>query len=177
MSLSAKRPHKNLAGLLEALHSIPQERRPVLVLPGYPTPYEAELREQAEALDLSGHVRFLGWTSDADVEGLLGHCDAFVFPSLYEGFGLPVLEAMARGVPVACSDRGSLAEVAGDAAVLFEPADPAAIAAALERVLGDAPTAERLRVAGRARAARFTWERTAQLTLASYDRALASATP
>ncbi len=76
-----------------------------------------------------------------------------MFPSLYEGFGLPVLEAMARGVPVACSDRASLPEVAGDAALLFDPADPAAIAAAVERLLGDAAEAERLRAAGRAQAA------------------------
>jgi glycosyltransferase involved in cell wall biosynthesis len=96
-----------------------------------------------------------------------------VFPSFYEGFGLPVLEAMARGVPVACSDRASLPEVAGDAAILFDPADPGAMAAALERLLTDPVEAERLRAAGRARAARFTWERTAGLTLAAYERAVA----
>ena len=175
LSLSAKRPHKNLRGLLDALAPDPAERRPVLVLPGYPTPHEAELREHAAALGVSDDVRFLGWTSEADVEGLFALCGAFVFPSFYEGFGLPVLEAMARGVPVACSDRASLPEVAGDAALLFDPADPAAIAAALERLLGDPAQADRLRAAGRARAAAFTWERTAQLTLASYERALASA--
>ena len=120
-------------------------------------------------------MRFVGWTSEADVEGLFALCRAFVFPSFYEGFGLPVLEAMARGVPVACSDRASLPEVAGDAALLFDPSDPAAIAAALERLLGDPDLAERLRAAGRERAAAFTWERTAQLTLATYERALATA--
>jgi glycosyltransferase involved in cell wall biosynthesis len=175
LSLSAKRPHKNLGGLIEALSRIQRERRPVLVLPGYPTPHEAELRDRAAALGLSDDVRFLGWTSEADIEGLFALCGAFVFPSFYEGFGLPVLEAMARGVPVACSDRASLPEVAGDAALLFDPSDPAAIAAALERLLGDPVLAERLRVAGCARAAAFTWERTAQLTLASYERALATA--
>jgi glycosyltransferase involved in cell wall biosynthesis len=177
LSLSAKRPHKNLAGLLDALALIPPERRPVLVLPGYPTPHEAELRERAAALGLAGDVRFEGWTSGADVEGLFALSAAFVFPSFYEGFGLPVLEAMARGVPVACSDRASLPEVAGDAALLFDPADPAAIAAALERLLGDPAEAERLRAAGRARAARFSWERAAGLTLASYERALGSPSP
>ena len=128
LCLSAKRPHKNLARLLAALALIPPERRPVAVLPGYPTPYEEELREEARTLGVDDDVRFLGWTSDADVEGLFALAAAFVYPSLYEGFGLPILEAMARGVPVACSDCSSLPEVAGDAALLFNPADPAAIA-------------------------------------------------
>ena len=174
LSLSAKRPHKNLRGLLDALARIPPERRPVAVLPGYPTPHEAELRAHADALGIAGDVRFAGWTSDADVEGLFALCAAFVYPSFYEGFGLPVLEAMARGVPVACSDRASLPEVAGDAALLFDPADPGSIAAAIERLLADPAEADRLREAGRARAAEFTWERTARLTLASYERALAA---
>jgi glycosyltransferase involved in cell wall biosynthesis len=177
LSLSAKRPHKNLRGLLDALARMPSGERPVLVLPGYPTPHEEELRAHAGALGVDGDVRFAGWTSAEDVEGLFALADAFVFPSFYEGFGLPVLEAMARGVPVACSDRASLPEVAGDAALLFDPADPAAIAAALGRLLSDPAEADRLRTAGRARAATFTWARTAELTLASYERALAAAAP
>jgi glycosyltransferase involved in cell wall biosynthesis len=172
LSLSAKRPHKNLGGLLDALARIAPERRPVVVMPGYPTPHEGELRVRAGALGIEPDVRFLGWTSGADVEGLFAMSDAFVFPSFYEGFGLPVLEAMARGVPVACSDRASLPEVAGEAALLFDPSDPAAIAAALETLLGDPAVAERLRRAGRARVAGFTWARAAELTLASYERAL-----
>jgi glycosyltransferase involved in cell wall biosynthesis len=175
LSLSAKRPHKNLRGLLDALARIPPDRRPVLVLPGYPTPHEAELREHATALGLDEDVRFVGWTSAEDVEGLFAICAAFAFPSFYEGFGLPVLEAMTRGVPVACSDRASLPEVAGDAALLFDPADPASIASALERLLSDTGEADRLRAAGRARAASFTWARAAELTLASYERALSAA--
>jgi glycosyltransferase involved in cell wall biosynthesis len=173
LSLSAKRPHKNLRGLLDALALIPAERRPVLALPGYTTPHEAELREHARALGIGDDVRFLGWTGEADVEGLFALSRAFVFPSFYEGFGLPVLEAMARGVPVACSDRASLPEVAGDAALLFDPSEPPSIAAAIERLLGDRAEADRLRAAGRARAGRFTWARTAELTLATYHRALA----
>jgi glycosyltransferase involved in cell wall biosynthesis len=174
LALSAKRPHKNLSGLLDALALIAPERRPIAVLPGYPTPYELELRDHAAALDVDGDVRFLPWTSEEDVEGLFALASCFVFPSFYEGFGLPVLEAMARGVPVACSDRSSLPEVAGDAAVLFDPADPCAIAAALERLLEDRELAARLAEAGRRRAAEFTWARTAELTLAAYDRACAS---
>lgn len=173
LSVSAKRPHKNLMRLLEALAAIPAERRPVLVVPGYPTPYEATLRERAQALGISGDVRLLDWVSGPELEGLYALADVFVFPSLYEGFGLPVLEAMRRGVPVACSDRSSLPEVAGDAALLFDPTDARAITAAIERVLGDPADAERLRVAGRAQAARFTWAATARATAASYDRAMA----
>jgi glycosyltransferase involved in cell wall biosynthesis len=166
LSVSAKRPHKNLMRLLDAVALLPD--RPVLVIPGYPTPHEAELRDRAAALGV--RAVFPAWVSAADLEGLYAQAAAFVFPSLAEGFGLPVLEAMARGVPVACSGRSSLPEVAGDAAVLFDPLDPRAIAAAIERAVADA---ERLRAAGRARVAAFTWERTAQLTASSYERALA----
>ncbi len=171
LCLSAKRPHKNLGGLLDALALIPAERRPVAVLPGYPTPYEAELRERARTLGVDADVRFLGWTGDADVEGLFALASAFAYPSLYEGFGLPVLEAMARGVPVACSDRSSLPEVAGGASLLFDPADPAAIARAVTRLLGDRQLASELVRKGRLRAAEFSWEHTARGTLAAYERA------
>ena len=99
----------------------------------------------------------------------------FAFPSLYEGFGLPILEAMHRGVPVCCSDNSSLPEVAGDAALLFDPLDPRSIAAAVERILGDPAEAERLRAAGREQAARFTWQAAAQATAASYERTLSPA--
>jgi glycosyltransferase involved in cell wall biosynthesis len=173
LSLSAKRPHKNLAALIGALARIPAERRPVLVLPGYATWHERELRERAAAAGVGEDVRFPGWVPAAEIEGLWAVAAAFVFPSLYEGFGLPVLEAMARGVPVACSDASSLPEVAGDAALLFDPHDEGAIAAAVERLLGDPAEAERLRAAGSARVLQFTWERTARLTLQSYERALA----
>jgi glycosyltransferase involved in cell wall biosynthesis len=172
LTLSARRPHKNLLALIGALARIPAERRPLLLLPGYPTWHDEQLRAHAAQLGVVDDVRMLGWLSGPDIEGLWGLASAFVFPSLYEGFGLPVLEAMARGVPVACSDAASLPEVAGDAALLFDGHDESAIAAAVQRLLGDPEEAERLRVAGRARAAEFTWQRTAQLTLASYARAL-----
>ncbi|HEV2060719.1 MAG TPA: glycosyltransferase family 1 protein [Solirubrobacteraceae bacterium] len=172
LSVSAKRPHKNLVRLLEALAAIPAERRPVLVIPGYPTPYEATLRERAEQLGVMGDLRLLDWVSGPELEGLYALADVFVFPSLYEGFGLPVLEAMRRGVPVACSDRSSLPEVAGDAALLFDPSDARAMTHAIERVLGDPGQAARLREAGRAQAARFTWAATARATAESYERAM-----
>ena len=174
LSVSAKRPHKNLLGLLDAWALIPGEDRPILVIPGYPTWHEAELGERAAVLGLSDDVRLPGWVDDAELEGLYAAAAGFVFPSFYEGFGMTVLEAMRRGVPVACSDRSSLPEVAGDAALTFDPERPADIAAAVRSLLGDPVRAQRLRAAGRARAARFTWEATAGAVLDSYDRAVAA---
>jgi glycosyltransferase involved in cell wall biosynthesis len=144
----------------------------VLVLPGYPTAHEAELRARAASAGVAADVRFPAWVSAEELEGLWALAQAFVFPSLYEGFGLPVLEAMTRGVPVACSDASSLPEVAGDAALLFDPHDEAAIAGALRRLLDDEALREQLRARGLARASEFTWQRTARLTLESYRRAL-----
>jgi glycosyltransferase involved in cell wall biosynthesis len=172
LSLSAKRPHKNLGALIAALAELPVDERPVLVLPGYPTDYELELRERAAELGVLESVRFPAWVSDGELEGLWAVATAFVFPSLYEGFGLPVLEAMARRVPVASSNSSSLPEVAGDAALLFDPHDQQAITSALRRVLGDEALRERLRELGAARVGLFSWERTAQLTLATYRRVL-----
>lgn len=173
LTLSAKRPHKNLARLIAALGRIPRERRPLLVIPGYPTWYERELLDTAVRCGVTEDLRMPGWLAGEVVEGLWGVADGFVFPSLYEGFGLPVLEAMAREVPVACSQTSSLPELAGDAALLFDPRDEAAIAAAIERLLGDADLANRLREHGRRRALEFTWQRTARMTVESYERALA----
>jgi glycosyltransferase involved in cell wall biosynthesis len=170
LAASAKRPHKNLLRLLDAVALL--EERPVLLLPGYPTDHERELREHAAALRLDADTRFLGWLDQRELEGLYGVADAFVMPSLYEGFGLPVLEAMARGVPVACSDRSSLPEVAGDAALLFDPEDVRQMADTLRTLLTDRELAERLRDAGKRRAAEFSWQRTARQTVESYERAV-----
>lgn len=172
LSLSAKRPHKNLAALLGALARMDQTSRPLLVVPGYATWHEAELRERAAALGVERDVRFLGWLSGEELEGLWGLAELFVYPSLYEGFGLPVLEAMARGVPVACSNVSSLPEVAGEAALLFDPNDEGEIASAMGRLLVSRVEATRLRALGLQQAARFSWKHTARLTLDSYRRAL-----
>lgn len=177
LSVSAKRPHKNLMRLLGALARIPAERRPLLAIPGYSTPYEQTLRDHASTLGIGDDVRFLGWVDAAELEGLYAVARCFVFPSLYEGFGLPILEAMARGVPVACSGRGSLDEVAGDAALRFDPESEPEIAAAVERLITDDDEAERLRAAGHEQAHRFTWTAAAAGTLASYDRAYTGAHP
>jgi glycosyltransferase involved in cell wall biosynthesis len=174
LTLALKRPHKNLERLLEALALIPRDRRPLLVLAGHATPYEKKLRKHAAHLGVDEDTRFVGWVSDEELEGLYRASTCFVFPSLYEGFGLPVLEAMARGVPVACSDRAALVEVAGDAAIRFDPEQPRAVAAAIERLVADPTERERLSRAGRANAARFSWATTAQRTLRVYELALGS---
>jgi glycosyltransferase involved in cell wall biosynthesis len=177
LTVSAQRPVKNHGRLIDGLALISAERRPLLVLagPSYDDDYGAELRQRARTGGVEGDVRWLGWTTDAELEGLYSLATAFVFPSLYEGFGLPVLEAMRRGVPVACSNRSSLPEVAGDAALMFDPEDPRAIAAAIEEIRTDPGEAELMRAAGRAQAERFTWTATARGTIAAYDRALSDA--
>jgi glycosyltransferase involved in cell wall biosynthesis len=174
LTASAMRPHKNLRRLLDAW-ALLSEERPVLVLAGYRTKHEGELRAHAASLGLGGDTRFVGWVSSADLEGFYRLASSFVFPSLYEGFGLPVLEAMARGLPVACSDRGALREVAGDAARIFDPENPRSIAEAVDELGRDAALAASLRVAGLERAGKFSWAATARLTLRTYEAALASA--
>ncbi len=171
LTVSAKLAHKNLMRLIGALASLPAGERPLLVLPGYSTPHEDELRAQAASLGVADDVRFLGWVSSAELEGLYAAAAAFVFPTLAEGFGLPVLEAMARSVPVTCSDIAVLREVAGDDALYFDPRSEQAIAAAITRLLSDGPLADRLRAGGPQRAARFSWRRAAEETVASYRRA------
>jgi len=172
LSPGARRPHKNLMTVLDALATLDAARRPALVATGYATPYEDDLRARAAALGVSGDLVMPRWLEPADLEGLYTLAALVVFVSRYEGFGLPVLEAMARGVPVVTSDRSSLPEVAGDAAVLVDPADPGAIADAIGSLLADPAERARLAAAGRVRAAGFTWELTAELTAASYRRAL-----
>jgi glycosyltransferase involved in cell wall biosynthesis len=160
--------------LLEAFSMLPREPHRVLVLPGYATTHEDELRSRADDLGIGQATRFVGWVSPDELEALYNAAACFVFPSLYEGFGLPVLEAMARGVPVACSVRASLSEVAGDAAVSFDPEHPSEIARAMVHILDDPAEAARLRAAGRARAAIFTWAATARGTLNTYEQVLSS---
>jgi glycosyltransferase involved in cell wall biosynthesis len=170
LSVSAKRPHKNLRRLIEALADVPADA--TLVIPGYPTPFEKALLADARRLGVAKRVCFCGWVSDADLEGLYAAATCLAFPSLAEGFGLPVLEAMRRDLPVVCSAIPVLTEVAGDAAVTFDPLDPAAIAAAVARVLDDGPLRADLVGRGRTRAERFSWRATAEGTVAAYRRVL-----
>jgi len=170
LTVSAKRPHKNLERLFEAFSRVKEPA--TLVVPGYATPFERELRDRA-ALAASDRIRFAGWLSDAELDGLYRAATVLVFPSLAEGFGLPVLEAMVRGTPVACSNTTSLPEIAGEAALLFDPLDVEAITDAIRRLLGDADLRRRLSDAGREQAAKFTWEGAARKTIDTYRVALA----
>jgi glycosyltransferase involved in cell wall biosynthesis len=145
-----------------------------LAIAGRPTWKFAEIPRTLGDLNLGAAVRFTGYVDDTDLPALYGGAAAFCFPSLYEGFGLPVLEAMACGTPVVCSNTSSLPEVAGDAALLVDPHDPAALADALARILGERALAEDLRRRGLARAAAYSWDRTAALTAAVYQKVLAA---
>jgi glycosyltransferase involved in cell wall biosynthesis len=169
LTVSAKRPHKNLERLFEAFAELDSDA--VLVVPGYETAFEARLQARAAAL-APGRIRFTGWLDDRDLEGLYRNAVCLVFPSLAEGFGLPVLEALARGLPVTCSNASSLPEIAGDAAVYFDPYDTNAIARSLERLLSDQSLRARLADAGRERAALFSWHAAAERTIESYRLAL-----
>ena len=173
LSVNAGLAHKNLNRLLRAVPLIDGGRAPVLVLAGRAGPDRARLQALTAQLGIERSVRMTGWLDDRDLEGLYRLADAFVYPSLHEGFGLPVLEAMRRGVPVACASTTSLPEVAGDAAILFDPHDVEAIADAAGRLLDDRALSAELVRRGRERAGTYSWERSARAVLDSYDRALA----
>ena len=177
LAVSTKVPHKNLRRLLDAMAAV-HEHFPeaVLVLPGRPTEHERELQQHAAELGLDRAVRFCGWLSASDLEGLYEAATCFVYPSLQEGFGLPVLEAMRRGTPVACSNTSSMPEVGGEAVLYFDPTDTASIASALARLLSEPDLRERLTEAGTERQRMFTWRATAEATLESYSRAYSERT-
>jgi alpha-1,3-rhamnosyl/mannosyltransferase len=170
LCVAAKRRHKNLDTLIRAL-ALVEGACPQLVLPGSPTEYESELRALAAELEVADRVHFPGWISTAQLDALYAMADCFVLPSLQEGFGLPVLEAMRHRVPVACSNVSSLPEVAGDAALLFDPRAPLDIARAIGQLITDRDLSDTLVERGTARCHEFTWDRTAELTLESYRRA------
>jgi glycosyltransferase involved in cell wall biosynthesis len=172
LCVAQKRVHKNLDALVRAL-ALLEARDAVLVLPGAPTPHEDELRRLAVQLGVADRVRFPGWVGAEQLQGLYAAASCFVLASKMEGFGLPVVEAMEHGLPVACSNVSALPEVAGGAALLFDPLDDRAIAAAVDRLLADPALAAELGGRGRERCAQLTWERTAQATFASYRRAIA----
>jgi glycosyltransferase involved in cell wall biosynthesis len=173
LSVATRLRHKNLIAAVEAAPLLPPGERPLFVFAGGSTLHDRELEQRARELGVEEDVRLLARVPAADLEGLYRAAACLVFPSLYEGFGLPVLEAMERGLPVACSDIPVLREVAGVAALLFDPNQPATLAAAVRTLLADSGERERLRRAGKQRAARFTWQRAAEGTLASFERALA----
>lgn len=171
LAVATNLPHKNLPALIEALAAIGPERRPALVLAGHGTDDQA-LRARAMAAGVAQDVRMLGALASEELDSLYAIADCLVLPTLHEGFGLPALEAMARSVPVLCSDIPALREVAGDAALYFDPHVPQQIAARIAEVIADEGLAERLREQGRERAGRFSWTAAAEATLRSYRRAL-----
>jgi glycosyltransferase involved in cell wall biosynthesis len=176
LCVSAALVHKNLPGLLEGFARLGGGHADCrLVIAGHAGREREALEARIAELGLNGRAVLTGWISDEDLEGLYGLADCAAYPSLYEGFGLPVLEAMVRGVPLACSDATSLPEVAGDAALLFDGHDRDALAGALRRLLDDPALRADLVRRGLARATRFTWEDAARSVHAVYDRVLADA--
>ncbi len=160
-------PHKNLDRLVRAFRRF-HARRPEfrLVIAGLRGFFSRQLEELIDSFDLKEAVRLTGWIGREELYELYARAHAFVFPSTFEGFGLPVLEALAAGLPVACSNIAPLTEVAGDSALFFDPSEDAALDCALERVTADTALRESLSVRGPARAREFTWQRTAEQTLA-----------
>jgi glycosyltransferase involved in cell wall biosynthesis len=167
-------PRKNLPRLIEAFAEVRRRagaegRSAQLVLAGTRAWLHGGIFRAVEAHGLADAVAFTDYVPRGDLPALYAGATCFVFPSLYEGFGLPVLEAMAAGAPVVAARAGSIPEVAGDAALLVDARVPDEIAAAIEAVLTDGALRARLVARGRARAAQFEWNTVARRTLAVYD--------
>ena len=173
-SISTLEPRKNFDRLLSAHLALPPllRARAPLVIAGGKGWGDVLSRPEANAAMRDGSVRLLGHVTDADLVALCARAGVFAYVSLYEGFGLPVVEAMAAGAPVLASSTTAVGEVAGDAALLVDPEDDAAISAGLHRILTDPALSEQLRAAGLARADGFTWQRTIGCLVASWRQAL-----
>jgi glycosyltransferase involved in cell wall biosynthesis len=163
LCVSTLHPHKNLERLIRAYAR--QKRNWPLIIAGMRGFLAEALDELIAELGVKESVQLTGWIPREELLQLYAKARAFVYPSTFEGFGMPVLEAMAAGVPVACSDIPPLREVAGDAALFFDPMNEEAIADALDRILTDAELRAGLTSAGPTRAKSFTWERSAKETL------------
>ena len=176
LAVGSLEPRKNHHGLLDALALYCKKSlRPLkLKIAGGPGWKSEELHQRIAALTEKGVVQYLGYVPDEELPGLYAQAEALIFPSWYEGFGLPVLEAMAQGCPVICTNRTSLPEVGGNAVHYIDPTSPTAIADAMLRVEQDSIYRTHLSSRGRIRAAGFSWESTAKLTLAFYERVISS---
>jgi glycosyltransferase involved in cell wall biosynthesis len=168
LAVSTLHPHKNLDGLLRAF-AVFRQRRPDfrLVVCGMHGFFTGPLHDLRASLGLADAVEFPGWIPREDLYEQFARASAFLYPSLFEGFGMPVLEGLAAGVPTGCSAIEPLATIAGDAALQFDPHDIDAIAAAMLRLVEDEPLRARLAAAGPSRAAQFSWRTAAQKTLAA----------
>jgi glycosyltransferase involved in cell wall biosynthesis len=176
LCVSAALVHKNLERLIDAFARLAAGRADlVLTIVGHAGREQQALLARASAAGVADQVVLTGWIPDGDLEALYRAAACCVYPSLHEGFGLPVLEAMARDVPLACSNATSLPEVAGDAAELFDPLDLDAMARAMASVLEDPSRRAELVRRGRERVRQFTWERCAEDVLTTYERALSRA--
>lgn len=167
-------PRKNIPRLLEAYALLRQwSVNWQLVIVGARNFWKSTpVAAVVERLRLQDYVHFTGYIAEQDLPAIYNGADLFVFPSLYEGFGLPVLEAMACGTPVVTSNRSSLPEVAGDAAILIDPYDVDALTIAMQRILSDPDLAYEMATKGMIRAREFSWERTARETVAVYEEVL-----
>jgi glycosyltransferase involved in cell wall biosynthesis len=174
--LGSNKPHKNLPRLVRAFAQLAPATvgATILVIAGQWDDRYPQAKAAAQAAP--GRVRFLGPVAQADLPALYAGATLFAFASVYEGFGLPPLEAMACGVPVVCSNTAALAEVVGEAALLFDPLDLAQMRAVLERALSDGELRAELARRGLERARQFSWEQTARQTLDVY-RQIARVTP
>lgn len=169
--LGTLEPRKNIVRLIEAFNVLgPEFSSYRLIIAGKPGWHYEGILEAMENSANKSRILRLGYVSAKDKAPLIAGCDALVYPSLYEGFGLPVLEGMAAGAPVITSNASSLPEVAGDAAVIVDPSSTEQIAAAMRSLLSDQTLRTKLRMAGRQQAAKFSWERTASLTYAAYQQ-------
>ena len=175
LAVSTLHPHKNLDGLLRAFALFRRQRPDFrLVVTGMHGFSAAALHRLRDKLSLAGAVDFPGWIPRNEVFDLYARAWAFIYPTLFEGFGMPILEALAAGVPTACSSIEPVSSLAGDAALKFDPHSPEAIANAMRRVVSDDRLRAELASAGPCQAAKFTWESTARATL---DALLAAVRP
>jgi glycosyltransferase involved in cell wall biosynthesis len=164
-------PRKNLTTLLEAFAEVARRTDATLLIGGGKGWLYTPIFERLTALGLRDRVRVVGYIDEEELPLWYAAATVFVFPSIYEGFGMPPLEAMACGTPVVTSNTSSLPEVVGDAGIMVDPHDAAALAAALAQLLNDADLRADLRTRGLQRAARFTWNTTAERTLRAYEDA------
>jgi glycosyltransferase involved in cell wall biosynthesis len=171
LSVGDLQPRKNHIGLIAAFAQLAKnfpQLRHRLVLAGKDTWFSPKVREAAKSSGVADRIRFLGYVTDQDLLHLYNACDLFVFPSFYEGFGLPILEAMACGRAVACSNTSAMPEVADGAAILFDPRSTAEITRAMADLLRDAELRARMERLGQQRVGQFSWQRSAQRTLEVY---------